>query len=184
MLRSVTFESGWLFCRKHFSQHIPMHVLTLPAGLMQVSFQDVHMRYRPGLPLVLKGLSITIQPGTNCGIVGRTGNASAASSIRLPPAAEPVVAKLCLHTKPCRCQNCIKSMLCSGMVLISTGASGSTPPSSLKCAECNLCLGAAPRTVMSLLLHGEANLLLGSVLYSQLWCVICLVAFASQPHIS
>ncbi len=42
-------------------------------GLVQVSFQDVHMRYRPGLPLVLKGLTITIQPGTNCGIVGRTG---------------------------------------------------------------------------------------------------------------
>lgn len=40
---------------------------------MQVSFQDVNMRYRPGLPLVLKGLSITIKPGTNCGIVGRTG---------------------------------------------------------------------------------------------------------------
>ena len=40
---------------------------------MQVRFEDVKMRYRPGLPLVLKGLSVDIPAGTTCGVVGRTG---------------------------------------------------------------------------------------------------------------
>lgn len=31
------------------------------------------MRYRPGLPLVLKGLNVNIEAGTTCGVVGRTG---------------------------------------------------------------------------------------------------------------
>ena len=31
------------------------------------------MRYREGLPLVLRGLSVTVKPGSRCGVVGRTG---------------------------------------------------------------------------------------------------------------
>lgn len=31
-------------------------------------------RYRPGLPLVLKGLSFSIPSDTICGVVGRTGS--------------------------------------------------------------------------------------------------------------
>ncbi len=31
------------------------------------------MRYRDGLPLVLRGLSVTVSPGSRCGVVGRTG---------------------------------------------------------------------------------------------------------------
>ena len=42
--------------------------------LPQVRFEGVTMRYRAGLPLVLKGLNITIPHGTKCGVVGRTGN--------------------------------------------------------------------------------------------------------------
>lgn len=38
-----------------------------------ITFSDVTMRYRPGLPLVLKGLDVTIQGGERVGIVGRTG---------------------------------------------------------------------------------------------------------------
>ena len=38
-----------------------------------LEFKDVQMRYRPGLPLVLKGLSVNIRPGERVGIVGRTG---------------------------------------------------------------------------------------------------------------
>lgn len=38
-----------------------------------INFSDVTMRYRPGLPLVLKGLDVTIQGGERVGIVGRTG---------------------------------------------------------------------------------------------------------------
>lgn len=38
-----------------------------------VSVQDVQMRYRDGLPLVLNGISIEIKEGERVGIVGRTG---------------------------------------------------------------------------------------------------------------
>jgi ABC-type multidrug transport system fused ATPase/permease subunit len=46
--------------------------LTAGAGV-QVVFDHVEMRYRPGLPLVLKGLSVTIPAASKCGVVGRTG---------------------------------------------------------------------------------------------------------------
>lgn len=38
-----------------------------------IRFTDVVMRYREGLPLVLKGLSFEIPGGSSLGIVGRTG---------------------------------------------------------------------------------------------------------------
>ena len=38
-----------------------------------IEFQDVCMRYRPGLPLSLTGLSFKIPAGKRCGVVGRTG---------------------------------------------------------------------------------------------------------------
>eukprot|EP00803_Ostreobium_quekettii_P010076 evm.model.scf_1807.1 EVM.evm.TU.scf_1807.1 scf_1807:280-13061(-) len=38
-----------------------------------VGFNNVQMRYRPGLPLILKGLTATIEPGQKVGVVGRTG---------------------------------------------------------------------------------------------------------------
>lgn len=40
----------------------------------KVEFQDVTVRYRPGLPLVLKGVTFTVEAGCNVGIVGRTGS--------------------------------------------------------------------------------------------------------------
>lgn len=40
---------------------------------MQVEFNGVQMRYRDGLPLVLKGLTVQIAAGSRCGVVGRTG---------------------------------------------------------------------------------------------------------------
>lgn len=39
----------------------------------QIDFKGVELAYREGLPLVLKGVSFTIQPGEKVGIVGRTG---------------------------------------------------------------------------------------------------------------
>ena len=38
-----------------------------------IVFQGVKLRYRPGLPLVLKGLDIHISAGSKIGVVGRTG---------------------------------------------------------------------------------------------------------------
>nr|XP_019043406.1 hypothetical protein I302_07983 [Kwoniella bestiolae CBS 10118]OCF22336.1 hypothetical protein I302_07983 [Kwoniella bestiolae CBS 10118] len=38
-----------------------------------ISFKDVEMRYRPELPLILKGTSFDIRPGEKVGVIGRTG---------------------------------------------------------------------------------------------------------------
>ncbi|KAF7327422.1 ABC transporter protein [Mycena kentingensis (nom. inval.)] len=39
----------------------------------QVEIKDIVLKYRPELPAVVKGLSISIRPGEKIGIVGRTG---------------------------------------------------------------------------------------------------------------
>lgn len=38
-----------------------------------LAFDNVHLRYRPGLPLSLEGLSFTLEHGQRCALVGRTG---------------------------------------------------------------------------------------------------------------
>lgn len=40
---------------------------------LQVELHDVKMRYRPGLPLVLRGLTVRVEPESRVGVVGRTG---------------------------------------------------------------------------------------------------------------
>lgn len=39
----------------------------------ELSFDKVDLRYRPGLPLSLDGLSFSLKSGQRCGVVGRTG---------------------------------------------------------------------------------------------------------------
>lgn len=38
-----------------------------------LTFENVQLRYRPELPLVLKGLTFNIKPGEKVGVIGRTG---------------------------------------------------------------------------------------------------------------
>jgi len=38
-----------------------------------LTFDNVNLRYRPGLPLSLDGLTFTLKSGQRCGVVGRTG---------------------------------------------------------------------------------------------------------------
>ena len=37
----------------------------------QIEINDISLRYRPGLPLVLKNINMSIKPGEKIGIVGR-----------------------------------------------------------------------------------------------------------------
>lgn len=53
----------------------------------EITFQDVNMRYRDDLPLVLKSLSFTILPEETIGIVGRTGSGTADLLCSRTPAA-------------------------------------------------------------------------------------------------
>lgn len=39
----------------------------------EISIANLYVRYREGLPFVIKGLSLKIQPGEKLGVVGRTG---------------------------------------------------------------------------------------------------------------
>ncbi|KAI5292871.1 hypothetical protein KEM52_006008 [Ascosphaera acerosa] len=54
----------------------PLHTIEVAAEWPQagqISFDNVQMRYRAGLPLVLKGLTMDIKGGEKIGVVGRTG---------------------------------------------------------------------------------------------------------------
>ena len=39
-----------------------------------LEFRDVELRYQPHLPVVLKGLTLSVAPGTRLGVCGRTGS--------------------------------------------------------------------------------------------------------------
>ncbi|KAL5019777.1 hypothetical protein ScPMuIL_002669 [Solemya velum] len=49
----------------------------------EVSYHDYSTRYRPGLDLVLKGISFDISPGQKIGIVGRTGAGKSSLTLSL-----------------------------------------------------------------------------------------------------
>ncbi|KAL9034511.1 MAG: hypothetical protein Q9214_007012 [Letrouitia sp. 1 TL-2023] len=54
----------------------PLHLSEVPSDWPQkgqIVFNEVQMRYREGLPLVLQGLTMNIAGGERIGIVGRTG---------------------------------------------------------------------------------------------------------------
>eukprot|EP00051_Salpingoeca_urceolata_P006609 m.87350 g.87350 ORF g.87350 m.87350 type:complete len:1483 (+) comp14906_c0_seq3:85-4533(+) len=48
-----------------------------------VEFQNVAARYRPGLQLVLRGISFNVMPGEKVGIVGRTGAGKSSLTVAL-----------------------------------------------------------------------------------------------------
>ena len=39
----------------------------------ELGFRDVGMRYRPELPLALRGVSFSVKGGERCGVIGRSG---------------------------------------------------------------------------------------------------------------
>jgi len=57
-------------------EEAPLHLKDVPDSWPQkgeIVFNEVQMRYRNGLPLVLQGLNMTVAGGERIGIVGRTG---------------------------------------------------------------------------------------------------------------
>eukprot|EP00878_Enallax_costatus_P012732 GHUV01013296.1.p1 GENE.GHUV01013296.1~~GHUV01013296.1.p1 ORF type:complete len:349 (+),score=75.55 GHUV01013296.1:76-1122(+) len=48
-----------------------------------ISYVDVTASYRPGLPAVLKNLTFSLNPGTSCGVVGRTGSGKSSLMLTL-----------------------------------------------------------------------------------------------------
>lgn len=55
----------------------------------KVEFKSVELKYRPDLPLVLKGISFSIQPGEKIGIIGRTGAGKSSIAQALFRAVQP-----------------------------------------------------------------------------------------------
>ncbi|KAL8828283.1 MAG: hypothetical protein Q9191_002678 [Dirinaria sp. TL-2023a] len=54
----------------------PLHLTEVPSSWPdkgEIVFNEVEMRYREGLPLVLQGLNMRVEGGERIGIVGRTG---------------------------------------------------------------------------------------------------------------
>jgi ATP-binding cassette subfamily C (CFTR/MRP) protein 1 len=49
----------------------------------KVTFQNVAMRYRPGLPLALRGVSFEVPGGARVGICGRTGSGKSSCFVSL-----------------------------------------------------------------------------------------------------
>ena len=57
-------------------EEAPLHLGDVPASWPEkgaIDFDNVQMRYRAGLPLVLKGLTMHVRAGERIGVVGRTG---------------------------------------------------------------------------------------------------------------
>eukprot|EP00026_Physarum_polycephalum_P004519 Phypoly_transcript_04540.p1 GENE.Phypoly_transcript_04540~~Phypoly_transcript_04540.p1 ORF type:complete len:716 (+),score=89.46 Phypoly_transcript_04540:233-2149(+) len=72
----------------------PPHYLPerLPPGwphLGEIDFDDLKFRYRPGLDLVLRGISVNIRPREKIGIVGRTGAGKSSVFLALLRTADP-----------------------------------------------------------------------------------------------
>ncbi|CAK7197677.1 ATP-binding cassette transporter yor1 [Sporothrix eucalyptigena] len=61
---------------QQLEEEAPLHTIDVRKSWPErgeIVFNNVEMRYREGLPLVLRGLSIHVQGGERIGIVGRTG---------------------------------------------------------------------------------------------------------------
>ena len=64
------------FYGTQLEEEAPLHLGDVPANWPEkgeIVFEDVQMRYRAGLPLVLHGLSMHVNAGERIGVVGRTG---------------------------------------------------------------------------------------------------------------
>nr|XP_020450128.1 multidrug resistance-associated protein 5-like isoform X2 [Monopterus albus] len=83
---SVERISHYIKClQSEAPRHSPEAAAPAPSWPQQgkITFQNVEMRYRDDLPLVLKNLSFTILPEETIGIVGRTGSGKSSLGVAL-----------------------------------------------------------------------------------------------------
>merc|ERR1711920_826563 len=66
-----------------------------------VKFDNLELRYRPDLPLVLKGLSCEIPSTSKVGIIGRTGAGKSTIMLALFRVVEPCKGKLWIDGYDC-----------------------------------------------------------------------------------
>lgn len=59
-----------------------------------VSFQQYSTRYRPGLDLVVRNISVNVKPGQKVGVVGRTGAGKSSLTLALFRMIEPADGKI------------------------------------------------------------------------------------------
>ncbi|XP_056411928.1 ATP-binding cassette sub-family C member 5-like isoform X2 [Hyla sarda] len=73
---------------ENLESEVPPHIHTKPPPEEwpqhgRITFENVEMRYRDGLPLVLKNISFSIEPQEKIGIVGRTGSGKSSLAVTL-----------------------------------------------------------------------------------------------------
>jgi ABC-type multidrug transport system fused ATPase/permease subunit len=94
---NVSNEDFWLYDNSHVN---PLGALQ-PADL-SIEFQNVHLRYRDQLPLVLKGVTFSIKPKSKVGIIGRSGSGKSTTLQAFLRIVDPVEGNVLIGGVPAR----------------------------------------------------------------------------------
>jgi ABC-type multidrug transport system fused ATPase/permease subunit len=82
-MNSVERAEEYVKLEPEAATHVPDRDVENWPSQGKISFRNVCMRYRAGLPNVLNGTSFEIKGGEKCGIVGRTGSGKSSIIVAL-----------------------------------------------------------------------------------------------------